>query len=88
MDEKQAKQEFDHLCKEILLGTAKEAFHHKKAALEMLTRLHLSNYWAEDDIPKEVKERQASETDGRHKKALEGEGRLKGLKRREVKKDD
>jgi hypothetical protein len=38
-----------------ILGGAKDALNHKKAALENLTRLYLENYYAKPNIPKEVK---------------------------------
>ena len=55
-----------------ILGVAREAFDHRKKALEKLTELFLSQYWAEPregKITKEVREEQARD---QHLQSLEG----------------
>ena len=55
-----------------ILGVAREAFDHRKKALEKLTELFLSQYWAEPregKITKEVREEQAKD---QHLQSLEG----------------
>jgi len=65
-----------------ILAAAKTAFEHRKKALEGLTQLFASGYFADVKIPIKIKDAIANETANEHKKKLEANERLKSLKKR------
>jgi hypothetical protein len=59
-----------------ILNVAREAFEHRKKALEKITDLYISGYWADPKIKKEVKEGMDSNTREEHLKVLRENPRL------------
>ena len=59
-----------------ILNIAREAFEHRKKALEKITDLYISGYWADPKIKKEVKEGMDSNTREEHLKVLRENPRL------------
>lgn len=59
-----------------ILDVAREAFDHKKKALERLTDLFLAGYWSNPNIKKEVKEQFEQENVNEMKKVLRSNKRL------------
>lgn len=64
-----------------ILEAAREAFNHKKSALENLVRLWLGGYWSEAKVPKNVTaEHEAERVNREHVKILNENERLQELK--------
>lgn len=63
-------------CKAKIIGSAVRAFDHKKKALEKLTDLYLSGYWAAPKIKSEAQEIFGKQTREDMEKALQKEDRM------------
>ena len=65
-----------------ILDVAKDAFEHKKKALEKMTDLWISGYWSDPKVNKEVKDSIGSDRSFEHRQALNENERLR--RRRKV----
>ena len=74
---KASKELINALREMNIVQGAKVALDHKKAALERLSTLYLSGYWADPRIPKEAKDKYQDDIQLAHRSHLENNERIK-----------
>jgi len=82
--QKEAMKEFIKLNEEVnILSVARNAFEHRKKAMEGLVSLHIAEYWADPKIAKrDIDEIKSSERKGEQEEELNKNPRLTKLKKR------
>jgi len=66
-----------------ILDAAREAFEHKKKALEKMSELWISGYWSDPKISKEARGMAEDASSIKHRDALENNTRLKRRRTKE-----